>query len=136
MSSHLSDQDIETIVGILDGWSGRLTWNTLIDAIEVNLGQGYTRQALSKHDRIKRAFTVRKRTLSKYSAIPSHRSLELQKALERIERLKAENARLRADTDDLRDQFARWAYNAFTKGITEEFLDKPLPPTDRDRTDD
>jgi len=134
MSSHLSDQDVEIIVGILDGWSGRLTWNTLIDAIEVNLGQRYTRQALSNHDRIQRAFSVRKRNLSKGSAIPLHLSLEMQKALERIERLTAENERLEAEINAIREQFARWAYNASTKGLNEVFLNRPLPPIDRERT--
>lgn len=32
-SRNLGEQDVHTIVGLLDGWSGPLSWNLLIDAV-------------------------------------------------------------------------------------------------------
>lgn len=60
-AKNLDDEDIARIVGILDGWSGSLTWDALIDSIEKHLFVRYTRQALHKHVRIRDAFTLRKR---------------------------------------------------------------------------
>lgn len=31
----------------------------------------------------------------------------------------------------LLEQFVRWAYNAASRGLTEDFLNRPLPPTNR-----
>jgi hypothetical protein len=36
-SRNLGAQEIQTIVGILDGWTGPLTWNLLIDAVASRL---------------------------------------------------------------------------------------------------
>src|SRR5690242_6857781 len=96
-AKNLSDRDIALIVAILDGWSGRLSWDLLIEAIERRMYAHYTRQALHRHERIRQAFSLRKNALSPdegtkhvHAASP-----ELQVALERIARLKAENERLR-----------------------------------------
>jgi len=58
--------------------------------------------------------------------------LELQVALDRIARLEAENLRLAAENNALIEQFAVWGYNAHTRNLTEEFLNKPLPGVDRE----
>ena len=66
MAVHLSDNDIETIVKIIDGWSRseKLTWDNLILAAQMRLFRKYSRQALSRHERIKRTFTLKKQFLS------------------------------------------------------------------------
>lgn len=134
-AKNLEDDDIENIVKILDGWSGRLTWEAFIDAIETRLFARYTRQALHKHVRIQKAFALRKEALSrgghsgKVASTP-----ELQAALERIARLKGENERLDAENNLLLEQFARWTYNASTRGLDEAFLNAPLPDVDRQRS--
>lgn len=137
MGSHLSDKNIETIVKIIDGWSknDKLTWDNLILAAQMRLHHKYSRQAFSRHDRIKSAFTLKKRLLSNASASGREfKSVEMQKAMELIDRLKSENGRLKAENNSLLEQFARWAYNAHTRGLDEKFLNKPLMPVDRDRT--
>ncbi len=132
-SRNLKDQEIQTIVGILDGWSGPLTWNLLIDAIYTRLHCKYTRQALHKHDSIRIAFEARKKNLQ--TGEPQVRgSLQVQKALERISRLEAENQRLHAENERLLEQFARWAFNAYVRGIGESELNRPLPEIDRRQT--
>ena len=111
---------------------GRLR-NLLIDAVYKCLHCKYTRQTLHKHKRIKIAFEVRKKNLQ--TGEPRVRgSIELQKALERISRLEAENQRISAENDRLLEQFARWAFNAYVHNISEAKLNQPLPDIDRRQT--
>jgi len=46
---------------------------------------------------------------------------ELQAAADRIARLEGENQRLRMENDRLLEQFVRWAYNAYSRGLDEQF---------------
>ena len=135
-AKNLNDDDVTRIVEILDGWTGRLSWELLIDAIEKRMFSRYTRQALHKHGRIKDAFALRKTTLAergdrvgKYASSP-----EMQIALDRIARLTAENQRLEAENSRLLEQFVRWAYNASTRNLDQTFLSQPLPRVDREQT--
>jgi len=52
-------------------------------------------------------------------------------ALELIARLESENNRLTAENQQLLGQFARWAYNAHSRGLSKDFLDRPLPGVNR-----
>ena len=61
---NLTDDAIEQIVRLLDGWEGKLTWEALIDAIVTRLHCKYTRQALHKHERIRAAYALRKESLA------------------------------------------------------------------------
>lgn len=133
---NLSADDISDIVELLDGWTGKLTWELLIEAIRSRKRVMYTRQALHKHERIKQAFAVRKRLLSagKANVAPKVESPELAAALQRIVRLEGENARLESENQRLLEQFARWSYNAHTRGLDQQFLSRPLPPVNRDQT--
>lgn len=134
MKKHLTDRKIEAIVEVVDGWSGKLTWDRLIEAIQPRVGD-YTRQALNNHTRIKSAFDQRKKALR--GGIPKSfedKPVELQKALQRIERLEAENQRISRENDQLLEQFVRWGYNAANKGMSEDQLNAALPEIDRERT--
>jgi hypothetical protein len=132
---NLDDAVVAVIVEVLDGWNSRLTWDRLIEAVESREGLRYTRQALHRHERIRLAFTVRKKALLGQE-VPSREitSLELRVALDRVARLEAENQRLAAENNALLEQFARWAYNAHTRNLTNEFLNNPLPVVDRERS--
>lgn len=66
--------------------------------------------------------------------MPSRASPELQVALERIARLEGETARLKSENKNLLEQFVVWAYNASTRGLSHDFLSRPLPRVDRDQT--
>ena len=63
-----------------------------------------------------------------------HGSIQVQKALERISRLEAENQRLLAENERLNEKFVRWAFNAYVRGMGETDLDRPLPQMDRRQT--
>lgn len=133
---NLRDTDVAAIVGILDSWNGKLSWELLLAAIEFRMHQRYTRQALSKHSRILQAFQLRKAGIAESGrAIPkSPSSPELEAALQRIARLESENLRLEAERANLLEQFARWTYNAHTRGLGLEVLNKALPEVNRDQT--
>ncbi|MXR38283.1 hypothetical protein GQF02_15025 [Neisseriaceae bacterium B2N2-7] len=132
---NLTDDAIEQIVRLLDGWKGKLTWDALIDAIVTRLHCRYTRQALHKHERIRTAYTLRKDTLgNKKEAAAPPRSGPLADAMVRIDRLEAENKRLEAENQRLLEQFVVWAYNAHTRGLDKEFLSQPLPIVNRGQT--
>ncbi|MBX8548823.1 hypothetical protein K5D68_04305 [Pseudomonas cichorii] len=134
---NLDDQAIERIVGVLDGWSGKLYWDLLIEAIEKRLGVRYTRQALDKHARIKSAYQATKTRLSKVPGsepLQKLSTVEVGALTERLKRLEAENARLKVENESLLEQFVTWAYNAYLKGMTKEYLSTPLPRVDRELT--
>ncbi|MFL9952167.1 hypothetical protein PQR46_43975 [Paraburkholderia sediminicola] len=132
---NLDDTVVGNVVEVLDGWSGRLTWDALIEELAKREGLRYTRQALHRHESIRLAFTVRKKVLSgQPSELRVSVDPDLQVALERIDRLEAEVQRLKAEKNNLREQFARWAYNAHTRNLTEEFLNTPLPGVDREQS--
>lgn len=134
MSRHLSDRNIKAICGMLDGWRGTLTWDSLVAGIEGLLGERYSRQALNSHDQIRLAFQVRKNILKVHPERPSRGSSENRAAQDRITRLEAENARLHAENDRLLGLFAIWAYNASLHGLDKDRLNRPMPSTNRDRT--
>jgi len=127
-SKNLTSESIEAIVKILDGWSGKLTWELLIDEASKRLHQTYTRQALSSYERVKSAFQLQKGRLP-YLKEGSKKLYSPEDIAEsqRNARLVAENARLESENQRLLEQFARWAYNAHTQGISEEVLNKALP---------
>lgn len=135
-AKNLSATDVETIVRILDGWSGKLTWDLLIQAVARRTRSTYSRQALNNHERIKNAFGLRKNELAgkPISGEKKADSPELQVALERIARLEGENQRLHMENNSLMEKFATWAYNAHSRGLDEKFLSQPLPMVDRATT--
>jgi len=130
-SKNLDDLAIAKIVEILDGWSGKLTWDSLISDVELKLKESYTRQTLAKHARIKSAYDLTKERLKGSSMDNKITSPEIQILLQKIEKLEAQNTRLEQENQNLLMQFTTWAYNAYAKGITKDNLNQPLPPIDR-----
>ena len=134
-SKNLGDDEIKQIVEILDGWSGKLSWELVIDAIELRMFSRYTRQGLYKHERIRNAFELKKNEGAEGGKdVKRASSPQLQIALDRIVRLESENRRLESENNQLLEQFARWAYNAHTRGLDHEFLNRPLPSVNRGQT--
>lgn len=136
-AKNIDDGTIQQIIGLLDGWAAKLSWDLLVDEIVKRLGIRYTRQALDKHARIKIAYQSAKQRVSKTPRPDDHKKLacqELGPIMERLERLAGENARLRAENGHLLEQFVTWAYNAHLKGLTKEYLSTPLPRVDREVT--
>ena len=131
MTSRLSADDIKAVVEMLDGWVGKLSWDSLVLAIARRIGTRYSRQALDRHWQIKHAFQMAKERLDAANGQTNKRSVELNVMDQKIARLQAENERLRAESSMLIEQFHRWAYNAHSQGLTADQLNKPLPPIKR-----
>jgi hypothetical protein len=136
-AKNLNDDTIGLIVRVLDGWTGKLSWDLLIDALGQRLRTCYTRQALDKHARIKSAFQVAKVRMRNVSATEPRSKLsamDIAVLTQRFQRLEAEHSRLKRENDRLLEQFVTWSYNAHLKGLTKEYLNTPLPRVDRELT--
>ncbi|WP_445496137.1 hypothetical protein [Photorhabdus sp. SF281] len=131
MAKHLTQLDIEKILGALDGWQGKLTWDTLCDAIVKHIGKRPTRQSLNSNKQIKLAFQNKK---SRLKGDPEDIKIPPSLAIagQRIKRLEEENSRLRAENSRLLEKYIIWQYNAYRHGLTEENLNMPLPAIDRE----
>ena len=132
MAKHLTDSDRAAIISIINGWPAdtRLTWQQLINQIDVILGLRPTRQTLDRHADIKHAFLV-----CKAAPTPRSQSQSVKILQQRNERIEAENTLLAAQVETLRQTITQWQYNAYRRGITFEMLTEPLPGIDRDRSD-
>lgn len=133
MAKHLTERDIGLVVGLIDGWDGKLTWDMLCEAAAKTLESRPTRQTLNSHRRIKAAFSSKKDLLR--SGVESKRPASLDIAGQRIKRLEHENNRLKAENATLIEQFIRWQYNAYKRGITKQVLEAPMPFIDRDSSE-
>ena len=132
-SPNLTSLRVDNVVELIRAWQGRLTWPALIEAIAQKFGTTYTRQALFKHDRIRIAYeNCRDAAHAKIRTAPGRpMSAALKAAMDRIHRLERENSELRKQEMLLLEQFHRWVYHASSRGLTQEFLDQPLPPLNR-----
>jgi hypothetical protein len=129
-SPNLTTEKIAVIVEVIRSWEGRLTWPGLVKEVFKKTNASYTRQALYKHESIRIAYQTQREKESSSDAgrpVPA----ALQASTERVMRLEVENAELRKRETLLIEQFVRWAYNASTRGLTEDFLNQALPPTNR-----
>lgn len=130
MAKHLTEKDINKILGALDGWEGKLTWDRLCESVAALVGKKPTRQSLSSHQKIKLAFVNKKKRLREdIEEVKTPQSLAL--AAQRIKRLEEINARLKNENDRLIEKFVIWQYNAYRNGVMQEDLDMPLPAIDR-----
>lgn len=134
MAKHLTDKDIEQIIGILDGWQDKLSWEALCDACLPIIGTKPARQTLIKFTRIINAFNACKQRLKE--DVPELRAPpSMRVAIERIARLERENERLKSENTELLQQYVVWQYNAHIHGLSDRDLNKSLPGIDRGKTD-
>lgn len=136
----LTADNIDTIVDLLTKWCGKLTWELLVDKTIAILGRSYTRQALTEHTQIKRAFQIAKGRIRSAQGKGSqsgseHLSPELAAALGRVDNLQAEITLLKAERNAFLEKFTVWLYNARNKGMSEAELNRQLPPVERHRSD-
>lgn len=133
MAQHLTDQNIQDIVEILDYWSPneKLTWERLCKAIEVQLElvPAPTRQTLQKFTRIKNAYDLGKKSpialkilKEKGQKLPA--SLKIAQA--RINALESKLERLEKENSILLEQFVVWQYNAHKYGVSIDQLSEPM----------
>ncbi|KVD59107.1 hypothetical protein WT24_17210 [Burkholderia sp. MSMB1078WGS] len=135
-SPDLTEQRIKAVIDILDDWSGKLTWELLLDVVEKSLGIRYSRFTFAEYPEIANAFSLKKDALRGTRTSPGSRPRDnrLRAALELVDRYKAKNERLEEENQLLLEQFVTWATNAERKGVTLTMLNAPLPKPGRDRT--
>jgi hypothetical protein len=131
---HLTNHDIQILVDLVDGWDGRLTWDSLCDRARELFGFRPTRQTLNAHLAVKSAFNAKKNYI-KMGPAPSRRPSSLSYAEQRIRKLESEVERHKFENERLIEQFIRWQYNAEKRGITKAILDEQLPVIDRDSSE-
>lgn len=130
MGKHLTEQDIEAVVHLLDGWTGKLTWPELCKACKPVIGTAPTRQTLMKFTRVATAFKLRKGLRKGIEEqVPASKSLTVTVYAKRLLRLQQENARLTEENQQLLHQFVVWQYNTYARGLTQNDLNRPLPET-------
>ncbi|MBU2848079.1 hypothetical protein HF925_05700 [Acidithiobacillus ferriphilus] len=131
-SPNLTSERVAAIVEVIRAWEGRLTWPALIKSVAKKMHCNYTRQALFNQELIRVAYETY-RASNKEGSPGSGRpvSAALRAALDRSKRLELALAEAQKRESLLLEQFVRWAYNAGTRGLTVDFLNQPLPPTNR-----
>jgi hypothetical protein len=135
-SPNVTPEIVDFAISTINDWNGRLTWLALIKAIQDAKGIKYVRQTLHNNGSIRSAYlTYQDRRRPHAPEAPS--SLRSEEGSERVTaqvaRLNQRIAQLTKERDLLLERFARWAYNASSRGLTAEILDAPLPQIDRQR---
>lgn len=132
---NLGTREIDVIVAILDGWSGPISWDRVIDAVELRLFSRYTRQALYAHEKVRYAFAACKGRPAQAAGPRGTKQSAESKALHaRLARRETEVARLQTENTRLLEQFVVWLYNAHTRGLSLADLERPMPPVRRGQT--
>lgn len=125
----LSDSDIEKAVRLLDGWTGKLTWERYLAVLATEVGHLYTKPGLRKHVRILNAWDMAQKRLDEGAREVGARAsgdAAIAHARRTIAALRAENARLAQENRDLLERFLRWSHNAAINGLTPERLDQEI----------
>jgi hypothetical protein len=129
MAKHITDQDIEKIVSLIDQWNDdvKFSWNNLCQLALKRHSISSARQTLEKYSRIKSAFNDKKENLRVNGKRKEKVPPSLSIAAKRIANLEAENDRLKKEQERLLAQFVVWQYNAYTLGVTMDKLNSPIP---------
>lgn len=132
----LTDEIVQAVIDILDGWKGKLTWDLLLEAVREKTGIMYSRFTFADYSSVANAFTLRKKELSGswQTKQTSPRDERVRAALEQVERYRSKVERLDKQNQLLLEQFHTWAVNAERKGVTMDMLNAPLPKPSRDRS--
>ena len=132
----LTDERIQAVLDVLDGWKGKLTWDLLIAAVKTSTGITYSRFTFADYPEIANAFALKKDVLrGAWSGEPATpRDMRVRSSLDKADRLKAKVERLTLENQLLKEQFVTWAHNAERKGVTLTVLNTPLPKPERERS--
>lgn len=132
----LTQERLQLVLDTLDGWTGKLTWDLLLEAVKKATGIAYSRFTLAEYPQIANAFSLKKDTLrgTWKAAGGEPRDERVRAALGQVERYKSKVLRLEQENHLLLEQFVTWAHNAERKGVTVMMLNVPLLKPLRDRS--
>lgn len=134
MARHLTDDDVRRITDLLKNWKFELTWDLLVKACSNILDIKTTRQALDRKVEIKEEFGIRKRSL-KTGVDETARPNSINAAHDRINRLTQRVQELESQNTRYREMFKLWQYNAESRGIGKDILERPMPKPSFDSED-
>lgn len=132
----LTDKTLQTLIELIDQWSGKLTWELLLERLYEKTGLSYSRFTFVEYPQVADAFALKKQVLrGSWSSPPSSPKDErVRAALEQVARYKAKALRLEQENQALLEQFVTWALNAQRKGVDMTTLNAPLPKPNRDQS--
>ncbi|MGM9482000.1 hypothetical protein ACS5PN_12510 [Roseateles sp. NT4] len=132
----LTEATISIVVDLLDGWTGKLTWDLLIAEVLRLTGFEYSRFTFADYPGIANSFALKKKKLSGTLARGPRtpRDGQILAALDKAERFKAKADRLERENELLLEQFKTWAVNAERHGVTVAKLNAPLALPNRERS--
>jgi hypothetical protein len=133
---------IEKIRGLIHAWDEpTITWDAVRAKVNTDMSAQWTRQALSKHPRILKAFqATKKRLLEERASGTKTRKLRTRDTSipllqGRIRHLEDLVQQYEATVIEYEGQFARWQHNAYLAGIPLSKLDGTVHKVDRGRSD-
>jgi len=135
----ISDNDIPIVRSILDGWSGKLTWEKFAESVASQLGiASISTYALMSYPWIKQAYRRRKETLreAKANAISEIGDVTIDALIRENEALRNQIIHLKSEYEVrekvFKETFIRWQYNlSQMPGVDISMLDEPLDGIDR-----
>lgn len=132
----LTVERIQAVLDLLDNWSGKLTWDLLIEEVQNTVGITYSRFTFAEYPNITNAFALRKEALREMGGKPTREPKDerVRAALARADRYKAKAERLELENQLLLEQFVTWAHNAERKGVTLQMLNASLSKPNRDKS--
>jgi len=133
---------VETIRKEVLAWpETSISWEAVRAKVNTDMSAQWTRQALSKHPRILKAFqATKKRLRDEQASGPKNRKLRTRDTSipllqERIRHLEDLVQQYEATVIEYEGQFARWQHNAYLAGIPLSKLDGTVQKVDRGRSD-
>ncbi|UDF35984.1 UNVERIFIED_ORG: hypothetical protein LHJ69_02630 [Shinella sp. XGS7] len=132
----LTEATISKVLDLLDGWTGKLTWDLLIAKVAEVTGYEYSRFTFAEYPRLANAFAVKKKVVSgTLTRGPrTTRDGQIQAALDKAKRFEEKANRLERENELLLEQFQTWAVNAERHGVTIDKLNAPLALPNRERS--
>lgn len=132
---HIKTATEKRVREIIEEWSEpRITWEAIVQVVNVEFDGDWTRQALMKHKRIRDAYDIKKKELG--GTVRDKDGDGTMDVMRRqIRDMREEIAELRADKAKLLVKFATWKTNAYLNGWSIKALDKEPKPPDRGQTD-
>ncbi|MEY9185045.1 hypothetical protein ABIG06_006547 [Bradyrhizobium sp. USDA 326] len=133
------------ILEIIEKWpEPTITWEALVQVVNVEFKGTWTRVALAKHPKIQKAYTLKKKELRE-AALQADPGKAKRKRREgdgtfevlrrQMQDLREDNQRLRALVAKHEERYVRWKTNAYLNGWSIKKLDEKPEKPDRGQTD-
>ena len=123
----LTEAKLQKAIRILNGWSGKLTWERFLIHLEAELNHRYSKVAMHDHSEIITAWEQAKKRCRGHSGDVGYGDIGIQQVISKNSVLAAEALSLKARLQGYDEQFRRWAHNAASHGMSLEQLNRPLP---------